>query len=196
MIDITFVFLSYIFGPIISVPYAINFLNLNPFEIFLYLSLLYLAALPLIFKAFEFFKHKKIYRENLINKICKICNIKAKEEIEKVMEKGNDLIENFEKRVGHLGFYIAISIFTFLFGIFLASILAYLLKVKMSRAILFISLGVILGNLFWILVISYSLPIIQSEFALIIFIFAFLLYGKKREIEILKKISVRILNLK
>ncbi|MEM2918232.1 MAG: small multi-drug export protein [Candidatus Altiarchaeota archaeon] len=194
MMDITFVLLSYILGPIASVPYAIKFLNLGPVEIFLYLSFLYLAALPLIFKIFEFFRHKEIYEESIIRKICRVCDIKAKEEIEKVRKTGNVLIENFENKLGHLGFYVAISIFTFLFGIFLASILAYFLKIRKDRAMLCISIGALIGNFFWVLVITYSLPRLQSEFTLILFILAFLLYGKRREIEILRKVSGKLLH--
>jgi len=196
MIDINFIILSYIFGPVISIPYAIEFLSYSPLEIFIILSSLYIIILPFIFKIFEFLGHRKIYRGNIIKKVCKICGIKAEEEVQKIKKKGDILIENFEKRAGHLGFYIAISVFTFLFGIFWATFLAYLLKVKRILAMWSISIGVLIGNSFWVLILTYSLSKLQLEFIqfILLLIFVFLLfYGRRREIKILKKISGKLI---
>ncbi len=195
MIDFTFIALSYTLGPVVSIPYALQFLNLSSLDIFLYLSFLYILALPLIFQAFEFVGHRKLYRNSMIQKICKVCNVTAENEAKKVRKTGDDLIENFENRMGHLGFYIAIAVFTFLFGVFLAAFFAYLLKVKRKRALWSISLGILFGNLFWVIVISYSLPRPHFEFLLLLIVILSLIYGRKREFEILKKISVK-LNLK
>lgn len=189
MIDLTFIALSYTLGPVVSIPYALQFLNLTPLDIFLYLSFLYLVMLPLIFQTFEFVGHRKLYRNNIIWKICRICDVKAEEEVKKVKKTGDSLIENFENRMGHLGFYIAIVAFTFLFGVFLAALLAYLLKVKRRRALWSISLGILFGNLFWVIVIAYSLPRLHFEFILLLLVIISLIYGRKREIDVLKKIG-------
>ena len=192
MIDLTFIALTYALGPIASIPYALEFLRLSPAEIFIYLSLFYILALPLVFQAFEFVGHRKHYRSSMIQKICKTCNVTAENEAKKVRKTGDDLIENFENRLGHLGFYIAIAAFTFLFGVFLAAFFAYLLKVKRRRALWSISLGILFGNLFWVIVISYSLPRLHFEFIILLIVMMSLVYGRKREIEILKKISTRL----
>ena len=195
MIDLTFIALSYTLGPVVSIPYALQFLHLSSLEIFLYLSFLYILALPLVFHTFEFLGHRKFYRNSMIQKICKVCNVTAENEAKKVRKTGDDLIENFENRMGHLGFYIAIATFTFLFGVFLAAFFAYLLKVKRRRALWSISFGILFGNLFWVIVISYSLPKLHFEFMLLLIVLMSLVYGRKREMDILKKISLK-LNLK
>jgi uncharacterized membrane protein len=186
---INFIILSYALGPIVAVPYGLRFLHLDPFSIFFSLTLLYLAAIPLIFKFLELGGHRKIYRGSILKKICKTCGIKAEEEVDRIRKTGDDTISYFEKKLGHLGFYFAISVFTFLFGIFWAAIFSYFLKVKRKRAVLAISSGIVFGNFFWVLVISYSLPMIKTEIILLLVVIYLLIYGRKRERDIMRKLG-------
>ncbi len=193
MIDLKFILLTYLLGPVISVPYGLKYLRLSPYLIFFYLSLLYILALPVIFKALELGGHKKIYKTRIIRKICKSCEIKAEEEVERVKNSGDQLVRYFQKKLGHLGFYLAISLFTFLFGIFWAAALSYLLKVKRKRAVLAITIGILVGDLFWVSVIFYSLPLLNTQIIVLLVIAYLLLYGRKREIAIMKKVGRKML---
>lgn len=189
MINFKFILLAYLFGPVVAVPYGLTSLHLLPWELFLYLSFLYLLSLPFLFKILELGGHTKIYQGRIIEKICQTCGIKAEKEVKKVEKSGNELLQYFQNKIGHLGFYLAISIFTFLFGVFLAALFSYLLKIKRKRAFLAISGGIFLGNFFWISVIYYSLPMMKLEFIFILLSIYLLLYGRKREIDIIKKIG-------
>lgn len=185
---IHFILLAYSLGPIVSIPYGLN-LGLSPTKIFIILSILYITPLPILLKIFEFGgHHKKIYRKTIFTKFSEV----TKKNIEDVMEVGDEIKEKFEEKLGYLGFYLAIALFTFLFGIFWAAFFAYLLKVKRKRAILSIALGVLIGNTFWLLIISCYRPIpIEIYLLIALLIIPLLIYGRRREIQVIRWVASR-----
>lgn len=80
-----------------------------------------------------------------------------------------------------------------MFGIFWAAFFAYTLKVKRTGAILFIALGVVLGDAFWLLVTLDLLPM-RTPIEVIFFIamLALLAYGRKKEMDALKWVASKI----
>lgn len=184
-----FIILAYILGPVAAIPYGLNFLS--PFEIFIVLSALYILPLPIFFKFLEFGGHTRIYRISIFKKFSKI----TKKSVARIIEEGDDIINAFEGRLGHLGFYLAVSVFTILFGIFWASFFSYLLKIKKKSAILAISIGVILGNIFWLLILRYSIPMTTSEMLIFGLFILLLIYGRKREMDVIRKIGIKLKNL-
>ncbi len=181
-----FIILAYALGPVFAIPYGLNFLS--PYEIFIALSALYILALPVLFRFLEFAGYRKIYRISIFKKFSKITH----KSVRSVREAGDDIINAFEGRLGHLGFYLAISVFTILFGIFWATFFSYLLKIRERFAILAISLGIILGNLFWLLVLRYSFPMTTFEMLIFGLFILLLIYGRKREMDVIKKIGLKL----
>ena len=102
------------------------------------------------------------------------------------------MVTYFQRKLGHLGFYLAISFFTVLFGIFWAAIFSYWLKVEKKRAILAITLGVLIGNLLWVSIIFYSLPMLKTEIVILLIIAYLLIYGRQREIAIIKSLGKKV----
>lgn len=181
-----FIILAYIFGPVVAIPYGLKFLS--PFEIFIALSAIYILPLPIMFKFLEFGGHRRIYRISIFKKFSKITN----KSVDNIKETGDDIINAFEGRLGHLGFYLAISIFTILFGIFWATFFSYLLRIREKSAILAISFGVILGNIFWLLILRYSIPMTTSEMLILGLLILLLIYGRKREMDVIRKIGMKL----
>lgn len=186
---LNFILLAYTLGPVIAIPYGLRTLLLSPTQLFLLLTAIYIFPLPLIFKLIEFGGyHKRLYRGGIYERFSKITNKKVRE----ITNIGDEITKAFEKKLGHLGFYLAISIFTFLFGIFWAAFFSYLLRVKRKGAITSIALGVILGDIFWISVIYYSLPLMSTELILLLLIIYLLIYGRKREIKVVRGMVSRL----
>lgn len=184
-----FIILAYLLGPVVAIPYGLGFLS--PFEIFIALSALYILALPVLFRFLEFAGYSRIYRISIFKKFSKITHRSVKS----VRETGDDIINAFEGRLGHLGFYLAISVFTILFGIFWAALFSYLLKVRERFAILAISIGIIFGNLFWLfwlLVLRYSIPMTTSQMIIFGLFILLLIYGIKRERDTIRRVGLRL----
>lgn len=182
-----FLFLSYVFGPVAAIPYALNYMNLSPGMVYLYLACVYIIPLPLIFGLFRLGNYyRRRYRSSLLKKFSRI----SRKHISEVMAFGDEIQQGFEERLGHLGFYGAISVFTFLFGIFWASLFAYILGVDRSKAIISIAAGVLFGNAFWLLVILNFLPLkTPVEVLALLAVVWLVVYGWRRETEVIKKIA-------
>lgn len=185
-----FLFLAYLLGPIAAIPYGLYSMHLSPALVYVYLSLVYILPLPLIFKAYEYGGHyTKYYSDGIFKKFSKM----TRSQITEVMSNGHEIQEAFEQRLGHLGFYLAISVFTFLFGIFWAALFAYMLKVKRTEAIFSIAIGVFVGDAFWLIVTLNLLPMRTPLEILSYLVLLFLLiYGRKREMEAIKWAAEKI----
>ncbi|MCK5345042.1 MAG: hypothetical protein KAR20_16645 [Candidatus Heimdallarchaeota archaeon] len=184
-----FIILAYVFGPVIAIPYGSGIFSSE--EIFIYLLIIYILPLPVLFKVLEFIEHNGLYRMAIFRKFSKVTHKKVQE----VMADGDDILHLYETRMGYVGFYVAIAIFTFLFGIFWATLLSYLLRTRRSRAILAIGTGVVLGNIFWSIVLMYSIRMTQMQMALLGVGTYLIIYGRGMEIKVIKKIE-SILRLK
>ena len=187
---IEFILLAYLLGPVAAIPYALNVLHLTPAWVYIYLSVVYIAPLPIIFWALEYGGHyRKYYSEGIFRKFSKITNKKAAD----VISFGDEIQEAFEQRLGQLGFYLALSVLTFLVGIFWAVLFAYVLKIKRTGAILFIALGVVIGDAFWLLV---TLNVLQMstplEVLCVLLLVLLILYGRKREKDVIKWVADKI----
>ncbi|MFZ2455239.1 MAG: hypothetical protein WAX07_02010 [Candidatus Altiarchaeia archaeon] len=187
---LNFILLAYLFGPVVAIPYALNALHLTPGWVYVYLSLVYIAPLPIIFWALEYGGHyRKYYAQGIFCKFSKITHKKAAD----VISFGDEIQEAFEQRLGQLGFYLALSVLTFLVGIFWAVLFAYVLKIKRTGAILFIAIGVVIGDAFWLIVTLNLLPMRTPLEVLSVLLLLFLLaYGRKREMDAIKWVAARV----
>lgn len=125
---INFIILASFVGPVGAIPYDLQVMS--PVDIFIILSILYLFPLPILFKLFEFGgTHRRIYRMRIFGRVSKIAN----RHIDEIIELEDRITDMFKRRWGHLGFYLSISLLTFLFGVFWASVISYMLMVKRKR---------------------------------------------------------------
>jgi uncharacterized membrane protein len=189
-----FIILAYLAGPVVAIPYALDVMKMDPVSIYLYLAVIYIAPLPLIFQAcYVGNYYRKVYRGALINKFSKISRKHASD----LFAMGDDIQKKFEEKLGHLGFYLAISVFTILSGIFWATLFAYFLKVHRYRAIIAIAAGVLVGDAFWLLIAMRLSPVTKPYESLMIMfmmtlIISLIIYGRKRELEVIDKVSAAL----
>jgi uncharacterized membrane protein len=189
-----FIILAYLAGPVVAIPYALDVMSLDPLSIYFYLAAIYIAPLPLIFEAcYAGNYYRKVYRGALMRKFSRI----SRKHVSDLFQMGDEIQKKFEEKLGHLGFYLAISVFTILAGIFWATLFAYFLKVHRLRAIIAIAAGVLVGDAFWLLIALRLSPVTKPyESLLIMFlmamIFSLIIYGRKRELEVINKVSSAI----
>ena len=187
---LNFILLAYIFGPVAAIPYGLNILHLSAVWVYICLLVVYIAPLPVIFQVLEYGGHyRKYYTEGIFHKFSKITNKKAAE----VISFGDEIQEAFEQRLGQLGFYLALSVLTLLVGIFWAVLFAYVLKIKRTGAILFIALGVVIGDALWLLVTLNVMQMSTPLEVLCVLLLVFLiLYGRKREKDVIKWVADKV----
>jgi uncharacterized membrane protein len=185
-----FIILAYTLGPMATIPYGLQVMSMSPLEIFIALSILYIAPIPLLFKFFELGgKHRKLYRKTILKKVSKV----AGEQIDEVMGIGDRITEMFKERMGHLGFYMAIVIFTFLFGVFWAAFVSYALMIKRKRAIFSISVGAIFGNIFWLVIVEHFMGFMKPvEIIAVAILIPLLIYGSRREMRVVREIVTKL----
>lgn len=184
-----FVFFAYTLGPLVTISYGLNVLSLSPLEVFTYLSLLNILPLPLLFWFFDFGRSREIYRMRIIRRISKLTSFR----FEEVVSEGDRITTMFEERLGHIGFYFSISLFTFVFGVFWAAVLSYFLAVNRKIATLCISAGVIVGNVFWLMMIEFFREYLTYSSIMFIGLFMlFLAYGSRQEMKVLKEIASKL----
>lgn len=187
---INFIILAYFFGPVMAIPYGLNIMHLSPWLVYVYLAAVYIIPLPLFFWVLERGGHyKRHYKLAIFRKFSRITNKKVAD----VVSFGDEIQEAFEQRLGHLGFYLALSVLTFLVGILWAVPFAYVLKIKKTGAIAFIALGVFVGDAFWLLV---TLNLLQMrtpfEILTVLILLALIAYGKKREMDVIRWVATRV----
>ncbi|OYT26800.1 MAG: hypothetical protein B6U97_03060 [Candidatus Altiarchaeales archaeon ex4484_96] len=185
---IYFLLLAVFLGPVGSVSYGLEILS--PLEVFIIITPLYILPIPLIFRIFEYGgHHRRLYRM----KVFRRASDATGRRMEEILEYGDHIIELFKDNLGHLGLYFTVVLFTLLFGVFWASMFSYLLMIKRKRAIASMIIGVILGNIFWIIFASYSRSLIKPlEMALLALLIPVWIYGVKREYRVLKKIVKKL----
>ncbi len=183
-----FLLLAVFLGPAGSVSFGLGILS--PLDVFIILTLLYVLPIPVIFKLFEYGgHHRRIYRTRIYRKAAEITGRRMDE----LLKQGDEIITLFKENIGQLGLYLTVVLFTLIFGVFWASLFSYLLLVKRKRAIASMTVGVMLGNIFWIVFALYSRSLIKPvEMALLALLIPVWVYGAKREIEILRKIADRL----
>lgn len=177
-------FLGLFFGPGAASSYALAFHS--PENVFLILAFLYVTPLLAFFKMAHLINYKHVRRRKFIKHVSSF----AKMEVEKAIDMVDDLVVEFGKRGGELGYMLGLVIISFLFGVYLAFVLAYFLKVDEAKAFFSISVGTMLGIIFWITVISYSIKWISTDMflglGLLIAGFS-MVYGRKREIRTIEE---------
>lgn len=182
-----FIVLTYTLGPMAAISYGLHVLSMTPIEIFFFLSVLNILPIPFLFKLFELGgRRRRLYRMKILRKFSKVTN----KRLEDLMEKGDKITELFKERLGHLGFYMSIILFTFIFGVLWASLLSHILLVKRKRAFFCISVAVVLGNLFWLFITEYSRDLITPVGVIAISVaIPLLVYGSRREVAVIREIT-------
>jgi uncharacterized membrane protein len=184
-----FIVLAYTVGPMPTITYGLHVLSMDPIEIFFYLCALNILPIPILFWVFEHGKrYRELYRMKIFRKIAAVTD----ETMEEIIAKGDKITGMFEEKLGHLGFYLSIVVFTFIFGVLWAAVLSYILAVNRRMAVVCISAGVIVGNIFWLFLIEYFRDYVTPAGMIAVAIsFPLLLYGSRRERSVIREVAAK-----
>jgi len=102
----------------------------------------------------------------------------------------DNIVNEFYKQWGDLGFYVSIAFLSFAFGFLWAAVIAYMMKLRRKAAYIAIAIGNIAGLIFWFLVAQGVLGFVDPLVFMLFVLFMslnFFVYGEFRERSVLMR---------
>lgn len=178
-------------GPIGAVPYAID-RGLSIAQATVVVCSVNVALVPMWFGIMEFFGYSGRYHKYLANRALEHVTRRSVE----FQRNLQVCVAEFERRLGHIGFFVGLTVFSFIFGVFWPSIGAYFLNIKRVPALISISIGAVGNAILFGLAAVGMLQFVPSPgtlyIGLMVLTVAFLSYGKLRESRVLRSIVRRL----
>lgn len=174
-------------GPIGAVPYAIEH-GMSTLQATVIVCSMNVALVPVWFGIMELFGYSKRYHKYLANRALEYV-VRRSAEFQRNIQV---YVGEFERRLGHIGFFIALTISSFIFGVVWPTIGAYFLNVKRTPALISISIGAIGNAVLFGLTSVGILKFMPSPrtlyLSLMVLTGVFLFYGKLRETRVLRSV--------
>ncbi len=178
-----FVLVYLFFGPIVAIP--IGIMTLSWKEMLVQGFLAQLAELIFIHYALESLNYPIMHRKALLNKFANATNKKVSD----IRHNTERLESRFYDEFGHFGYYLSLIFLAFTLGVTWSAIIAFALKLRMSVSAIFISIGSIMGFLFWYWAFKESVVYVAADLLAVLgFILSLtlLFYGDIREKHVMK----------
>src|SRR3989338_6606144 len=142
--------LASLLGPVVAIPYGLK--NFSPTFVFISLSMLYLLSIPIIFLILQRVHLRTLHKNKILDKV----SLTMKKKREELIDKMEYISDIFHKNFGEIGFQIGLITFSFIFGPYWGAVIAFTLKVDITKATMSIGAGSILSLIFWWYIIEYS----------------------------------------
>ncbi|MBM3308663.1 MAG: hypothetical protein FJY77_00250 [Candidatus Altiarchaeales archaeon] len=178
-------------GPAFALAYGLR--EFTPEVCFISLTVTYIVSVALIQILLSKLGLESRFKNKVFSKVSEMVQARGK----KLAVKMDDLAYKFKKKFGDFGFYLALTSFTFVFGVYWAGLVAYLLRLDLWRAVYAIATGTLLSVGFWMYVVTKGNlnPEAVTLFFLVVTVVS-IIYGSLREryaiAEIAEKDSQRL----
>lgn len=143
------VLITFVLGPAGGVSFAFT-QEISALETALAVSAIHLALVPVWFGIFELLRYSLRYENHFITKFVKYGGARSR----RFRAAARVKIQEFERRVGQLGFGLGVVGFTFLFGVSWAALAAFMLDIKKETIVASVAVGAIASSVFWTFVFA------------------------------------------
>lgn len=168
----TYFVLGLFMGPAVAIAYGIT--QFNSGFVITTLSLMYLVSIPVMYAILQKLNTQHRFKNKLLEKFAENMD-KKKEELAEWLD---EIAEHFKKRLGDVGFYFGLATFSFIVGLYWATLVAFFIRVDTKRAIISVGSGSVLAVIFWWYVIIKSISFITPlQFALLFLVLTLLLFA-------------------
>jgi hypothetical protein len=130
-------------GPALALSYGLQ--RYTPVYCFLTLSLAYIASMV----ALSLILSKAGLERRFQNRIFQRINAMVKKRGKALAVRMDETALRFNMELGDLGFYLALMSFTFMFGVYWAAVVAFMLRLNLLRSIASMSIGAMISVGFW-----------------------------------------------
>jgi uncharacterized membrane protein len=159
MLILTLALLIFVLGPTGAIPYALA-QGLPALETAVAVSVIHVLLIPVWFVIFSVIKYDDLYQWRLTSQL-----IKGGKKLGFDLK---EIIHEFERRSGQLGFGLVVVGFTFLLGVSWAALGASILIINKRTIFASIAVGAVASTIFWTVAFSGALGFLPSPWVLYI----------------------------
>lgn len=175
-----FLLISIFLGPGLAISYGLGDPGFNPAANLISLLLLETLGVAIVYFILRTVPTDIRFNNRILNRVAHHLRGTRTAAV-KTLENVSEL---FTSRIGDMGFYVALAFISFAYGVYVAAIVAYLLKVRLRRAMVSIASGGAVAIIFWYFMALGYVPFITpvSVFVLVTMLSAiFITYGYFQE---------------
>lgn len=140
-----FLLISIFLGPGLAISYGLGDPEFNPAAHLITLLLLETLGVAIVYLILRKVPTDIRFNNRVLDKVAHHLKDTRTAAI-KTLENVSEL---FMRRMGDMGFYAALAFISFAYGVYIAAIVAYLLKVRLRRAMISIASGGAVAIVFW-----------------------------------------------
>jgi uncharacterized membrane protein len=183
-----FLAVSVFLGPGVAISYGLTNLGFRPVAHLLTLLVINLISIFVIYEVLRHLPLERRFENKILDKV--VTQIHgSRKSMEKAMKTLTDM---FEKSFGDIGFYMALALISFAYGVYVAAAIAFFVRVRLRLAVISITLGAVLSLIFWWYLAIGAIPLITPALVFIAttsISIAFMVYGLVRENEVIKRVG-------
>jgi uncharacterized membrane protein len=151
------ILLTFVLGPTGAIPYALA-QGLPALETAVTVSVIHVLLIPVWFTIFSIIKYDDLYQWRLTSQMIKGGK--------KLGFDVKEIIQEFERRSGQLGFGLVVVGFTFLLGVSWAALGASILTINKRTIFASVAVGAVASTIFWTVAFSGALGFLPSPWVL------------------------------
>lgn len=183
-----FLIISILFGPGMAISYGLENPLFMPTAHLSTLLVIESLSVILVYTILRLLPTETRFKNKLLDKIALHIHGSRKSAIS-VMENVSD---KFKKNFGDLGFYMALALISFAYGVYIAAAVAYFLKIKLKQAVISIAIGGAFAIVFWWYLALGAIPFVTPTLIFVVITglsIAFMIYGFFRENRVIRRIG-------
>ncbi len=183
-----FLFISVVFGPGMAISYGLGNPLFRPLAHLSLLLLFELLSVLFLYSILHLLPTEKRFENKILDKVATYIHKSRRE----IVGRAGELTLSFRRSFGDLGFYMALGLVSFAYGVYVAGIVAYFLRIRLKRAIIAISIGGAVAIVFWWYMALGLVPFLTPTIVFMVVTGAsafFLVYGWVRENRILRSMA-------
>lgn len=151
-------------------------------------SLIHVGLVPVWFCVFQLVGYTVRYEMRVLNKFSRYGKIGRS-----LRRAARSNLKEFERRVGQLGLGLGTVVFTFIFGISWAALIAFILNVRRGTVFLSIALGAFASGIFWSAVFAGLSDLVPNLWVMYVLGLAltawFMTYSRRKERRVIEEMS-------
>jgi len=180
------------FGPGMATSYGLGNPVFRPVAHLSFLLLFEVLSVLFLYSVMHLLPTEKRFQNKLLDRVA----IHMHESRKDIVSTLDTLSRHFRRNFGDLGFYMALGLLSFAYGVFVAGAVAYFLRIRLKRAMVAIGLGGAVAIVFWWYMALGLIPFLTPTMIFIAVTGAslvFFAYGWVRENKVIRKISTGLL---
>ena len=187
-----FLAVAVVFGPGMAISYGLSNPVFRPVAHLSFLLLFEVLSVLFLYSVLHLLPTEKRFENKLLDRVAVHMHKSRKDMVSTL----DTLSGHFRRNFGDLGFYMALGLLSFAYGVFVAGAVAYFLKIRLKRAMVAISLGGAVAILFWWYMALGLIPFLTPTMIFVAVTGAslvFFAYGWVREKRIIERVSEQLL---